>query len=441
MGGVSELVFVGGVREDGLPAALSDPARLAQVAATGLLDTAAEDVFDDLAELAAAATGCDRAFVTMVDDDRSFWKSCVGVDLAPDDVAGRQGAVRESFCYFLVGLAGDPFVVEDAAVDPRTRDHPSVDSMSIGAWAGYPIMAPDGSVLGSMCVIDHVPHPWRSTELKTLATLARSVGNEIALRQSLATTRTALAAITELARDLQNSLLPPVLPAVPGLDTAATYLPATGDVVLGDFFDLFPVGNRYWTAVLGDVCGHGVEAAKLTAMARYTLRAEATRGVSPAAVLARLNTEMIAQRGRDRFLSVIQAIFEPSSEGVIGRLCSAGHPPALILRADGSVDQLGRGGTVLGLFDDVPLVDVAFEVGRGELLLLYTDGAVEARARPGGSRVRDEFGEDALARALTDCRHLDAAATLTHLTDVLATHTRGWAADDTALMAIRLPSR
>ncbi len=125
-------MFPGGLRADGLPAALSDPRRIAAVQATELLDTEPEQAFDDLADLAATITGCKRAFITLVDEDRSFWKSCVGVDL--QQTGGRQNAIRESFCYFLVGL-GDRFVVVDAAEDPRTRDHPAVAPMKIGAWA------------------------------------------------------------------------------------------------------------------------------------------------------------------------------------------------------------------------------------------------------------------------------------------------------------------
>lgn len=163
-------IFPGGLRPDGLPAALSDPRRIAAVLATGLLDTEPEQPFDDLAEIATAITGCERAFITLVDEDRSFWKSCVGVDI--QQTGGRQNPVRESFCYFLVGL-GDRFVVEDAAEDQRTRHHPSVAPMKIGAWAGYSILGPAGEVLGSMCVIDENPHPWQPAELAALGTLAR----------------------------------------------------------------------------------------------------------------------------------------------------------------------------------------------------------------------------------------------------------------------------
>uniref|UniRef100_UPI0011805E50 PP2C family protein-serine/threonine phosphatase n=1 Tax=Streptomyces sp. ms184 TaxID=1827974 RepID=UPI0011805E50 len=276
MGG--EVDFVGGLRADGLPTALSDPARLAAVSATGLLDTGPEEVFEDLAALAARVTGSGRAFVTLVDEERSFWKSCVGV--AATDLAQRQNPARESFCYFLVGLAGAPFIVDDAAADPRTREHPSVGPMSIGAWAGYPLMSPDGHVLGSFCVIDDTPRAWSQADLATLATLARSVSAEVHLRQSLAAAQDAQRVSSDLAHSLQQGLLPPALRPVPGLDAAASYLPASasghrGVEVGGDFYDLFHTTGDTYGAVLGDVCGKGVEAAKVTAMARYTVRADA----------------------------------------------------------------------------------------------------------------------------------------------------------------------
>lgn len=100
----SASAWPGGISADGLPAALSDPGRLAAVRATGLLDTEPEAEFDDLAAVAAEMTGCERAFITLVDADRSFWKSCIGVDTAQ---TGRENSVRESFCSFVVGLGGE----------------------------------------------------------------------------------------------------------------------------------------------------------------------------------------------------------------------------------------------------------------------------------------------------------------------------------------------
>ncbi|MER5410620.1 GAF domain-containing SpoIIE family protein phosphatase [Streptomyces sp. NPDC002769] len=434
------VTFPGGVRADGLPAALSDPARLAAVAATGLMDTGPEPEFENLARLAATVTGCGRAFITLVDDRRSFLKSCVGVDATKTDE--RQNRVGESFCYFLVGLEGDSFAVEDAARDPRTRDHPSVAPMKIGAWAGHPILGPGGEVLGSMCVIDENPHVWQPQELAMIATMAHSVSNEMNLRLSLATAQQALAASSELARSLQDSLLPPVLRPVPGLDTAASYLPAAGGTeVVGDFYDLFRAKGSWWSTVMGDVCGKGTEAAKVTALARYTLRAEATQQLSPATVLTHLNSALLDQRvGGGRFLTAVYATFRLTAGGLAGRLCTAGHPPALVRRRDGRVQSVGRPGTLLGVLPEVRLTDVRFRLAAGDTLLLYTDGATEARPRaatPGGTRPL--FDEADLAAALTATHGADATETVRHLGRVLADHTGGWASDDTALLALRVP--
>jgi serine phosphatase RsbU (regulator of sigma subunit) len=434
-------VFPGGLRADGLPAALSDPHRVAAVRATGLLDTEPEPAFDNLADLAAVITACERAFVTLVDADRSYWKACVGVDLR--QAGGRQNPVRESFCYFLVGLGGSRFVVDDAAEDPRTRDHPSVAPMKIGAWAGYPVLGPGGEVLGSMCVIDENPHHWQPAELASLETLARAVSNEINLRGSLAKTRESLRTAEALARSLQDSLLPPALRIVPGLDAAAWYQPAAGGTtVVGDFYDLFNSRGPWWSVVVGDVCGKGVEAAKVTALARYTLRADAAQLLSPAEVLLRLNAALLDQRHDDRFVTAAYATFRVTPGGVAGRLCCAGHPPPLVRRADGRVHPVDARGSLLGYSRDIELTDARFRLAAGDTLLLYTDGATEARERlasPGTARPL--FGEDALSDALAGTHGLDAAATIASISRLLAAHTGDWASDDTALLALRVPPR
>jgi serine phosphatase RsbU (regulator of sigma subunit) len=436
---VNEPLFPGGVDAAGMPLALHDPQRLAAVAATGLLDTGPEPAFEDLADLAAVLTGCSRAFITLVDEERSFWKSCIGVDAR--ELASRQGRVEDSFCYFLVGL-GDVFAVADAATDPRTRDHPSVKPMKIGAWAGYPILSTGGQVLGSMCVIDENPHAWQPAELGVLATMARAVSNEMNLRRTLVLARESLQLSRDLARSLQDSLLPPVLESVPGLEVSASYVPAAGGTeVVGDFYDLFHVRGSWWCAAIGDVCGKGTEAAKLTALARYTLRAAASHHLSPAAILRDLNTALIDQYRDGKLVTAMVATFQISPGGMSGRICAAGHPPALILRADGSVTDVGQIGTLLGFIPDVRLTETRFRLKPGDTLLLYTDGATEARRPEGdGTAERPFFGEEALVRALADSRGRSAQAIIRHLGQLLADHTAHWASDDTALLALRVPT-
>lgn len=192
---------------------------------------------------------------------------------------------------------------------------------------------------------------------------------------------------------------------------------------------------------MGDVCGKGTEAAKVTALARYTLRAAAGEHLSPAAVLDRLNTAMRAQHA-PRHLTAVQATFRTTVAGLSGRLCLAGHPPALIRRANGRVERKGVFGTLLGVFDSVRLIDVRFRLAPGDLLLLYTDGACEGRPDPESPRPSQPiFDEAALARTLAGSHGLDAAATTGHVAAVLAAHHGGWASDDTALLALRVPPR
>lgn len=94
--------------------------------------------------MAATIVGAPFAFATIVDDARSFWKSCFGIP----DGAPRQNTVEESFCQYVVHSKAE-LIVDDAASDPRTRGNPSVDAMGVRAWAGFPLVAPDGEVLGS----------------------------------------------------------------------------------------------------------------------------------------------------------------------------------------------------------------------------------------------------------------------------------------------------
>lgn len=429
-----------------LPAQVFDPARLAAVYATGLLDSGPEAVFDDLAHLAASVTGAPMAFVTVVDDRRSYWKSVIG--LGELGIAERQNAAEASFCHLVVAADG-PLIVTDAATDARVNDISSVTRMGIGAWAGYPIHAPGGQVLGTICAVDTAPRAWNDQEVRTLATLARAITGEIALRQAVrqmsvqmddlrATSRQSQA----LARSLQDSLLPPVLTIPPGLEAAAAYLPAGhGALVLGDFYDLFPVGPSSWCAVLGDVAGHGVEAAKVTALARYTVRADASRHFSPAQVLAQLNTALIAQHVIDQqFLTAVCVIFrdQKSAEGagVTGVLSTAGHPSPLIRRADGQVEEIRSKGAILGVFPDADLGSARFTLNPGDALLLYSDGVTEAHPPQDGAAM---FGEQRLADLLAACHGLDAAQAVEHISHTVLDFCCHDSADDIALLVLRVP--
>lgn len=186
----------------------------------------------------------------------------------------------------------------------------------------------------------------------------------------------------EIADTLQQSLLPDVLPDVPGLSLTARFLPAGERFdVGGDFYDVFPSGSGRWMLVMGDVCGKGPAAAALTALVRYTLRANALHDDDPAHCLAALNQAILSQQeGDGRFCTALCARLEIKDSGAALTAASAGHPPALLLSPDGSFRDLGGRGTVLGVEDSLNLAQETAPLRPGDRLVLYTDGVTEAFA-------------------------------------------------------------
>jgi PAS domain S-box-containing protein len=194
---------------------------------------------------------------------------------------------------------------------------------------------------------------------------------------------------TRIAHTLQVKLLPESLPEIPGVQLAARYR-AAGELneVGGDFYDVFPRSGTEWALVVGDVSGKGAEAAAVTALARYTLRAAAIDDAPPSHALRRLNDAMLNDAS-SQFATVVLAYVSAAPEGGLHvRLALGGHPPPLILRAGGGLEAPGTFGVVLGILDDPPLFDTEFPLRPGDLLLLYTDGVTEAGPRdaPFGQR-------------------------------------------------------
>lgn len=431
----------------GVPAAVFDPARLAAVHDTGLIGTGPEEVLDRLASLAATLVDAPLAFITLVDSERSWYKSFVG---GTED-AQRWGLVEESFCQYVLGEDG-PCIFGDVRSDERARGNSAIVEMGIAAWAGFPVRAPDGAVLGTFCVADARPREWTARDVHVLETLAAAASAEVALRVSLREEREqrakAEAATAELAAshaELQRvatraealavtlgaSLLPPRLSPVPGLDVAARYRSAApGQEVTGDFYDLFPAGRNNWSAVIADVCGKGPEAAALTAEVRYSMRAEAAHTTVPSKVLAAVNDILHSNAAlAERFATAAYASLRRRGETWRVSLCLAGHPHPLLRRADGEVLTLGEPGLPLGLFPDASLRDRRVTLHPGDVLLLYTDGLTEAR------RGSEEFGMERVAQIMADTDPTSAEGLVARLHNEVTAFAEG-GRDDTALVAM-----
>jgi len=162
-------------------AVVRDPDRLEAVQAIGLLDTDVSPSFDRLARVAAHVLNAPVALVSLVDADRQFFKSCLGL---PEPWASERGApLSHSFCQHAVA-SREPLVVDDAREHDLLRDNPAIRDMGIVAYAGIPLIDADGHALGTLCVIDSRPRHWTTHQVQLLSDLAASVVTEIALAKA-----------------------------------------------------------------------------------------------------------------------------------------------------------------------------------------------------------------------------------------------------------------
>ena len=317
----------------------------------------------------------------------------------------------------------DPESVEAQARTPEHLD--LLRRIGFHSVMVVPLRARD-RVLGSLTIVSSTPD--RTFDEDDVA-----FAEDLASRAALAVDNARLyQEHLHVARTLQRSLLPPVLPSIDDVELAASYHPSSeGQQVGGDFYDVFRMSGRSWAVVIGDVCGKDADAAALTALARYTIRASAMQTRKPTRILMQLNEAILRQRSDGRFCTVALGVLSPSVYGARLTLACGGHPPAMVVRADGTVHSLGEPGTLLGLFEEVTLHDRAVVLGPGDLVFLYTDGCVEAR------RDNELFGEERLMKVLSDCAGRSAAETVEAVESAVLAFGGGTLSDDVALLAIR----
>lgn len=233
-----------------------------------------------------------------------------------------------------------------------------------------------------------------------------------------------------LASVLQRSLLPRRLPRIPGIELQARYRPA-GFQVGGDFYDVVELPDQRWLLFVGDVCGKGPEAAALTALARYTLRAEATHETRPAELLRLLNRTLLKENDEGAaLLTAVCSVLTPGTGEATLEMAAAGHPPPLILRANGEVQSGSGAGEILGVFSRVNPALSTVELRHGDAVIFYTDGLLDAQAPKSILETSD------LAAALTRSTATTLAERMAEL-ERLAVGDATQPRDDIAILAVR----
>ncbi len=238
----------------------------------------------------------------------------------------------------------------------------------------------------------------------------------------------------DVASVLQQSLLPVQLPAVPGLRLASCFIPVGEGIQMGgDFYDVFEAGGA-WYLVVGDVCGKGPTAARLTALCRNAIRTSvlSEHETSLPTVLRELNRVILsADRDPLQFCTVaIASVRRDASGAADAEIASAGHPPVLLRRAGGEVEPIERLGTVVGVTDDAEFTSVTRRLGVGDLLFMYTDGVTDARADG------EVFGEGRLAAAVREATA--PAQVVACIQERIAAFAGGHVLDDVAMLAAQV---
>lgn len=297
---------------------------------------------------------------------------------------------------------------------------------SLESWAGVPVRARDGDILGAFFVGSREPGAFEVQDLELVQGLATYLGAKFE-------TLTLFRERAQVAGALQQTLLPPPLPQIPGLEVAARYRPAkTVARVGGDFYDLFEVGEGTWGLMVGDVSGVGPEAAALTGVARYGARAVASAEHSPAELLQQLNDTLVRLRLREKFCTAVYAHLRPEGRDVKVVIANGGHPYPFVSRSNGNVEEVHVPGTLLGAFEQVSFAERELVLGPGDLMVCYTDGVTEARDPDGKF-----FGTQGLERSLKASAGANAGEVARTVERAVLRHESGGARDDMAVVVVR----
>lgn len=409
---------------------LRTPERLAALRRTALLDETSSRAFDRLTRLASTALDVPIALVSLVGADHQRFASCVGVgDL-------EETPLSHSFCKHVVATT-EPLVVTDAREDPRLQGNLAIEDLQVIAYAGFPLRTSDGHVLGSFCAIDTAPRAWTDRELAIVADLAEAALEVLELRTStLAAVQQAErnAGFAAVGRRLQRALVPRV-PTLAHADVHAVYQPGERRLLVGG--DLHHVAERPdgGTSVLvGDVAGHGAEAAAFAAGLRAAWAALLPDdALDLPGRMARLNAVALEQQPDEATFATAVAV-ELAADGTHAAVVSAGHPPPIAIARDDVRALDVPPGPPVGVRSGVTWRACRHALA-GHALLLHTDGLVEGRARAGSS---ERLGTERLLALLAGLRAdgLERGALLEALVDRVLRLNGGAVADDLAAVIV-----
>jgi serine phosphatase RsbU (regulator of sigma subunit) len=384
---------------------------VAQAALPGLADWCLVELVDGRAREAVVVAHIDAGVEPLARRLREFEPA----EPAPGSAVGRVIASGESEFYFDVT---DAHLRRVAVSDEQLE---VLRGLAIRSAIVVP-MRVGGRIIGAMSF-------FTSVSLRRLSGDDIAVAEQLARRAAVAVENSRMhTTLAEVAETLQQSLLPPPVPEIPGWEIATLYRPAVDEPrieVGGDFYEIFDTGGNAF-ALIGDVTGHGVAAATLTAALRHGARFASRLEPDPVSIVRRLDEELARRRDGPMATALCAALHEHHLV-----LCSAGHPQALLVSGSGAIREAPDSGPLLGAFPDSIWHEEHVAVGDGDLVLLYTDGVTETAGES------DRFGIDRLRDFLSAHAGSSPDAVLRALEAELERFRGAPAGDDIAAVALR----
>jgi phosphoserine phosphatase RsbU/P len=317
-----------------------------------------------------------------------------------------------------VALSGKPFISLDVRQEPRyinARAHTRSEMVA-------PIIS-NNEVIGVFDLESDELNAYSKDDLEILMLLASQVAiiiEKVMLHDQLIE-KQRLETQLEVARQVQLELLPARDPELEGFDISAYNFPT--EEVSGDYYDWVRIYDDQIGIVIADVSGKGVPAALLMAFLRASLRAATHIGYAPHISMSKVNYLLWESIERNQFVTSFYGILDASNRTLA--YSNAGHNPPLLIDVDGQAHFEERGGVPLGMFRDSRYYEYYMTLEPGQVLVLYTDGATEAR-NPAG----EEYGRDRLVEAVRQCRHLGAREMIDLIHRDVLNWTDGLGADD-----------
>jgi sigma-B regulation protein RsbU (phosphoserine phosphatase) len=377
---------------------LRESERLEDLRSLKLLDTEPEDRFDRITRLAADFFQIPTAYVALIDSDRQWFKSRVG--LCPTETSRGM-----SFCQYTIER-NEPLIIPDARLHPIGRNHPYVvGEPYVRFYAGVPLAGPRGQKIGTFCLVDIEPREFGDEDVTSLITFAALVEREINLGEIIQTqnelldTRQQLVETQEkLTREFSDAakyvrlMLPPPLADEEIIDWQ--FHPSTQ--LGGDGVGYRRINDDQLAFYVLDVTGHGFGSAFLAVTALELLRnrnpASQIDFSKPAAVIERLNRSFQMKDHAGKFFSVWYGVYSRSARTIT--YVNAGHPPALLLtRQNGALElsKTASSAPVLGIMPEIHAPEITIEFSPTSELYLFTDGLYELLDSKGGRGSYDEF--------------------------------------------------